>query len=125
LSEASAAQVGARFDPRQGGALFGQKATPAPAVRRAPEAAVPAPEPAVIQAPAPVRPAFSVIGTFQPRGEPVSLWINQGGQLTLARLGDVVDAQWRIEAIERSRVRLIHIALATPAELPLPAELAR
>lgn len=114
-----------RFDLGQGGALFGQKSAPSPAPKRAPEPAAPLPAPAIVAPPAPVRPAFSVIGTFQPRGEPVSLWINQGGQLTLARLGDVIDAHWRIEAIERTRVRLIHTSLATPAELPLPAELAR
>lgn len=114
-----------RFDLGQGGALFGQKSAPSPAPKRAAEPAAPLPAPAIVAPPAPVRPAFSVIGTFQPRGEPVSLWINQGGQLTLARLGDVIDAHWRIEAIERTRVRLIHTSLATPAELPLPAELAR
>jgi hypothetical protein len=91
----------------------------------APVAAAPAPEPPSPALPPPLKPVFSVIGTFQPRGEPVSLWINQSGQLTLARLGDVIDAQWRIEAIERTRVRLMHTSQATAAELPLPAELAR
>jgi hypothetical protein len=125
LGPGEASTSNPRFDLGQGGALFGQKSAPSPAPKRAPEPAAPPPAPAIVTPPAPVRPAFSVIGTFQPRGEPVSLWINQGGQLTLARLGDVIDAHWRIEAIERTRVRLIHTSLATPAELPLPAELAR
>lgn len=117
-------EPGPRFDARLGQALFGAATRPGPAKAPAPAVSVPAPPPPPLIA-APERPAFTVIGVFQPRGEATSLWINQGGQLTLARLGDVVDAHWRIEAIERNRVRLLHTSLATPAELPLPAELAR
>jgi hypothetical protein len=121
---ATEVEPGPRFDARLGQALFGAAARPGPAKAPAPAVSVPAPPPPPLIA-APERPAFTVIGVFQPRGEATSLWINQGGQLTLARLGDVVDAHWRIEAIERNRVRLLHTSLATPAELPLPAELAR
>lgn len=124
LPAATEVEPGPRFDARLGQALFGAAARPGPAKAPAPAVSVPAPPPPPLIA-APERPAFTVIGVFQPRGEATSLWINQGGQLTLARLGDVVDAHWRIEAIERNRVRLLHTSLATPAELPLPAELAR
>ena len=115
---ATEVEPGPRFDARLGQALFGAAARPGPAKAPAPAVSVPAPPPPPLIA-APERPAFTVIGVFQPRGEATSLWINQGGQLTLARLGDVVDAHWRIQAIERNRVRLPPTSLATPAGCPL------
>jgi len=65
------------------------------------------------------------MGVYRARGEAVSLWINLGGQLILAQTGDLIDNHWRIEAIERQRVRLLHASLGIPAELPIPAEVAR
>jgi len=65
------------------------------------------------------------MGVYRARGEAVSLWINLGGQLILAQSGDLIDNHWRIEAIERQRVRLLHASLGIPAELPIPAEVAR
>ena len=114
-----------RFDGRAGVALFGMPPPPPVAVK-APPPPAPAPTPPpVVEAPAPPRPGFSVMGVYRARGEAVSLWINLGGQLILAQTGDLIDNHWRIEAIERQRVRLLHASLGIPAELPIPAEVAR
>lgn len=114
-----------RFDGRAGVALFGMPPPPPVAVKAPPPPApAPAPPP-VVEAPAPPRPGFSVMGVYRARGEAVSLWINLGGQLILAQSGDLIDNHWRIEAIERQRVRLLHASLGIPAELPIPAEVAR
>lgn len=114
-----------RFDGRAGASLFGLPPAPVKAVSAPPPpppAAAPAP---VMEAPALPRPGFAVMGVYRARGEATSLWINLGGQLILAQVGDVIDTHWRIESIDRQRVRLLHASQGISAELPIPAEVAR
>jgi len=115
-----------RFDSRVGVALFGLPPAPVKVVSAPPAPAPPPPPPApVLEAPPPPRPGFSVMGVYRARGEAPSLWITLAGQLILAQVGDVIDSQWRIESIDRQRVRLLHASQGLSAELPIPAEVAR
>ncbi len=94
-------------------AEFGQAAPP---VFARPSPPPPAPMPVVRRAPVPARavaPAlpYTYIGSLQEEGGKRMLFLLDGERLVTARVGDVLDARYRIEAVDDDGITLIYLPL--------------
>jgi hypothetical protein len=89
-------------------AVFGlPPAPPAPVVRRAPSAAV-----------APALP-YTYIGSIQEGGGERLLFLLDGERLVTARVGEVLDARYRINAADESAITLTYLPLQQEQRISL------